>query len=405
MAAQSVGENNKQLWDEALTRLLDLSTATVKRNTDLEERVAELEAELAIWKQAHNALRDSADRDKKVHNMQVATLNTQLATSDFIKTQSPLILCFIDGNANTFSRAIVSQGQQGGREAAKELTKAIAEYLSPENVQVFGRLSFWITIYVNRDKLLDTAVGADLCTPEQLNAFLDGFTQASPRFLVIESGSGPDSVDAKIRESLQTYTRFPQTLRVFLGAGFDGGLNATLASLSKEDLLGKLVLLQGCNDPCTELRQMSLPTLQIDRLFAVPKISKNGRHPGPIVLPPPGLGTVTTNGGLISPQDSEGSRYSLNTSAPIRGQLIDPTKGSSCKYSHDWLLTPEQLDTLSKNAKKAPCNYLKNGQECPYGDSCCWGHVCPSGPKCFHLSKGKCWFKGENMHAVSFEDA
>lgn len=24
----------------------------------------------------------------------------------------------------------------------------------------------------------------------------------------------------------------------------------------------------------------------------------------------------------------------------------------------------------------------------------CQGHVCPSGAKCFHLSKGKCWFKG-----------
>ena len=34
------------------------------------------------------------------------------------------------------------------------------------------------------------------------------------------------------------------------------------------------------------------------------------------------------------------------------------------------------------------------GVQCPYGDQCCWGHICPNGPKCFHLSKGKCWFKG-----------
>lgn len=34
------------------------------------------------------------------------------------------------------------------------------------------------------------------------------------------------------------------------------------------------------------------------------------------------------------------------------------------------------------------------GVPCPYGEKCCWGHVCPNGPKCFHLSKGKCWFKG-----------
>ena len=39
-------------------------------------------------------------------------------------------------------------------------------------------------------------------------------------------------------------------------------------------------------------------------------------------------------------------------------------------------------------------NYRFQGVQCPYGDKCCWGHVCPNGPKCFHLSKGKCWFKG-----------
>lgn len=33
-----------------------------------------------------------------------------------------------------------------------------------------------------------------------------------------------------------------------------------------------------------------------------------------------------------------------------------------CKYSHDYLLTPEQLNQLANNAKKAPCNWLKNGE-------------------------------------------
>jgi hypothetical protein len=32
------------------------------------------------------------------------------------------------------------------------------------------------------------------------------------------------------------------------------------------------------------------------------------------------------------------------------------------------------------------------GLQCPYGNKCCWGHVCPNGPKCFHLSKGLSFF-------------
>jgi hypothetical protein len=76
---------------------------------------------------------------------------------------------------------------------------------------------------------------------------------------------------------------------------------------------------------------------------------------------------------------------------------------ASCKYSHDYMLTQEQLATLAGNAKKAPCNWLKNGLQCPYGDRCCWGHTCPSGAKCFHLSKGKCWFKGGQYPSIYFK--
>lgn len=51
---------------------------------------------------------------------------------------------------------------------------------------------------------------------------------------------------------------------------------------------------------------------------------------------------------------------------------------------------------LTEAAPLSPCSHINyfEGVQCPYGDKCCWGHVCPNGPKCFHLSKGKCWFKG-----------
>lgn len=125
----AAGEVNKQLWsvvprhrapeinslnnftmairDDALTRLLgtsgtcvcdatsfrhtaarlssDLSTVTLKRNADLETRVGELELELSVWKQAHSNVLEMVERDKKAHNVQVATLNRQLSSLDAIK--------------------------------------------------------------------------------------------------------------------------------------------------------------------------------------------------------------------------------------------------------------------------------------------------------------------------------
>jgi len=418
MAAPSAGEVNQRLWDEALTRVLDLSTVTIKHNSELEARVNDLEVELSVWKQAHSNVVDIAERDKKAHKSQVATLNRQISTLDFMKSQNPLILCLVDGNHNNFSQELLMQGLQGGRQAAQHLTKRIAEYLYQEDIQVFNRLSFWITLYVNRESLLESLLGHNICTADQLHGFLTGFSDASPRFQVIEVGPGSGAVDAKLREYLQAFTRFPQTLRLFLGGAYDGACLSTLASLGKDELLGKLVLLPGSHELSAEMQQLSLPQLHVEGLFLTQKLP--GLRPGPISLPPPTMTGFTTHGGLISPQSEthstgmndpkpSGILRPIDPSKPLHKQTPPPcnehylmscSKGSSCKYSHEWVLTPEQLDTLSKNARKAPCNYLKNALECPYGDSCCWGHICPSGSKCYHLSKGKCWFKGEDMHPV-----
>ena len=147
----------------------------------------------------------------------------------------------IDGNANIFHPSLLTQGQQGGQRAAQQLTQGIAEYLSQEDVQVFGRLSFWITVYLSRNSLLETLSGNSLCTPEQLEAFLIGFSQASPRFQLVEVGAGKEAVDVKIKgqpgsnlytpqneqqivvrpEYLHAFTRFPQTLRIFIAGMSD----------------------------------------------------------------------------------------------------------------------------------------------------------------------------------------
>lgn len=100
---------------------------------------------------------------------------------------------------NIFSQTLLSQGLQGGRQAAQELTKGIAEYLSQEEIQVFGRLSFWVTVYVNKRELLNTLVSEGLCTADQFESFTSGLSQASPRFLLVDVGTGKDGADSKIK--------------------------------------------------------------------------------------------------------------------------------------------------------------------------------------------------------------
>ncbi|KAI0774414.1 hypothetical protein C8Q74DRAFT_1368893 [Fomes fomentarius] len=416
----------KQLWENAISHLHDLSNATLYQNSELQMRVAELETELAAVKMAYSAATDTAALDKKAHNAQLSSLNRQISAFTFSQAQDLLVLCVIDGDRLLWLRSLIEQGYQGGRQAAQDFTKAIALELVQQGLTGFDRLSFWVTIYLNKRAVLTTLQNERIATQEQFEGFLVGFGQASPRFVIMDVGPGRESTEAKVKEYVKTYIRFPQTLRVFMGGIDDSYLNM-YGNLEEEDLAGKLVLLQVPKDSSPAVRHMAVRSIHLDGLFMEERLGPGPIAPGPLTAYSDsnmgmGMGLVT-NSGLISPQsESQGSMPTpppahrspdhfkqVDPSKPLHKQspppcnehyLMSCSKGANCKYSHEWLLSPEQLDILARNAKKAPCNYLKNGLVCPYGDKCCWGHVCPSGARCFHLSKGKCWFKGDGMHPV-----
>ena len=115
-----------------------------------------------------------------------------------LQNQSPLILCVINGDENVFPKSLLIQGQTGGRQAAQSLTKSIAEYLANEDLQVLGRLSFWITIYYNKRSLLELLLDNDLCAAEQFEAFLSGFSETSPRFTMVDVGFSKSATVAKV---------------------------------------------------------------------------------------------------------------------------------------------------------------------------------------------------------------
>lgn len=110
-----------------------------------------------------------------------------------------MILCVVDGDGNIFTESLLSLGQEGGRIAAQLLTKGIAEYLINENVQPRGRFSFWVTLYFNRRGLQETLASHGICTAHEFESFLLGFSQASPRFMLVDVGYGKDAADVKIK--------------------------------------------------------------------------------------------------------------------------------------------------------------------------------------------------------------
>jgi len=228
------------------------------------------------------------------------------------------------------------------------------------------------------------------------------------------------SVDAKVLESIRNYARFPQTLKIFVAGGEDNHYVSLYRELGEAGMLDKLVLLSPSKPYAPELQNLHISTSVVDFLRPIDsaplKGNRNGNHIwassslSPVLLRSESSSASPPNGqlysGPITPTLGAGTRL-INPDLPLHHHspppcnefyLMSCNKGAACKYSHDYLLSPEQLTTLAKNAKKAPCNYIKRGQPCPLGDRCCWGHVCPKGAACFHFSKGKCWFKSDDAH-------
>ncbi|PPQ77359.1 hypothetical protein CVT25_010941 [Psilocybe cyanescens] len=348
---------NLPIWRTRKSR--NLSSATVRRNTDLENRVAELEVELSVWKQAHSVALEASERESKAHNVQLAALNRQISNLDSFKNNNnALILCIINGDEFVFNRDLLNQGYQGGRTAAQHLTQAIAEQLSGEEVHVFGRLSFWITIYLNKAELAEDISGNGICTQDQFQAFLSNIFKSS---LV--------------------------SLKLFVSS-----LEVSNTALEKDQMLGKIVVLytshtQDNNNDRPNV--FSLPRLVLDGLFLLEKLPRAPKKLAPLSTGP--YSAVTSNGGLISPQSPpRPPGRPIDPSLPLHKRLLllfnsftrvvvlinlseNPppcnefylmtcSKGAGvCKYSHDYNLTSDQLVSLANNAKKAPCNWLKNG--------------------------------------------
>lgn len=173
------------------------------------------------------------------------------------------------------------------------------------------------------------------------------------------------------------------------------------------------MLLEGYDDITSELRKLSLPSLKLEGLFMAQTLSYLPKKLTPLAMP--GSKSVTTNGGLMSPRSPSStsssakklvnpalvtlfeifkarqltlaalSRFTSSRRHLAMNIILCPVSRASvslltrsslsytnnmamqttCKYSHDYELTPEQRAVLANNAKKGPCNFLKSGEYTP----------------------------------------
>ncbi|KAF9055082.1 hypothetical protein BDZ89DRAFT_5283 [Hymenopellis radicata] len=386
-------------WHGCFDRLLYLSSATFQQNESLALKVERLTAALEDYKGAYTEAQDKIEANKR----HILWLNDKLGADESRKLpttnacpRGSLVHCALEGNNIMFDPVLLARGLEGAEDAVEQVRKRIAIELSRQGIQAQEVSSFSINIYFNKEQVAESLTSSNICTREQFDAFFTGFSNASPKYLVVDVGPDTSQAARKLSDYVETFVSLPSTLRVICG-GVDTGV---VDPAVQEQLIFFDTSISGV----TNIPMISGKSLFFDMESLEPtrKLSPlNVGRRGGVTLPLE-LGSLA---GLVSPSSKSSSSARSSSTTPSSNPppcnehyLMSCSKGTSCRYSHSYKLTHEQMATLAENAKKAPCNWMKNGLKCPYEDKCCWGHVCPNGPSCVHLSRGKCWFKEESMH-------
>jgi len=397
----SVNKSKQDQWRELLSRVQELAKTTADENAQLNDKVRELEVEVAVWKQ-QTISRSAQDYEGK------ANFRRSVAFENGVDKN--VALCVIDGTRSVFSPNYMAQGEEGGRKAGQEIVQGITDHLAKDGSLHVANVKISIVIYAMRPRLRNELIAGNTCTAEQFDRFFVGLDET--RYLnVVEVGNKSD-VDRKIEEYLQLFAGLTQTARVFFGGGNSSHCLSVMATLETCNASSKLVVLRSqTGSPYGASAR--IPSIMLPGLFM--------NFPAGQLVPPTPKATTSAFPLPTSAADEPdfrasspkffseyGKQSSIDPTLPLYKQNPPPcnehylmsvcSKQGRCRYSHDYDLTEDQLATLAKSAKQSPCWFINNDRECPFGSSCCWGHVCPFGIKCPYSLKDKCRFKGSGMH-------
>jgi len=392
--------SKQEQWGELLSRVQELARTTSDENAQLNDKLRELQVEVAVWKQQAISSKSAQDYDGK------ASFRKSVAFENGVDNN--IAVCVIDGTRSIFAPNYLVQGEEGGRKAGQDIVQGITDHLASDGSLQVASIKISIVIYVMRPRLRNELIAGNTCTAEQFDGFFIGLNET--RYLNIVEVRNKSDTDRKIEEYLQLFAGLTKTVRVFFGGGSSSHCLSVMATLETCSASSKLVILRSQTSSSFGA-SARIPSVILSGLFmnfpagqlATPKSAASP-------FPFPMSEVEEPEARAPSPKYFGGQRRqtTIDPTLPLYKQNPPPcnehylmsacSKEGRCRYSHEYDLTEDQLATLAKNAKQSPCWFLNNDRDCPFGSNCCWGHVCPFGIKCAFSLKDKCRFKGSGMH-------
>ncbi|KAI8625878.1 C-x8-C-x5-C-x3-H type zinc finger protein-like protein [Xylariaceae sp. FL1651] len=344
--------------------------------------------------------------------------------NDQLKNRNPYALVLIDGDNLIFRQNFIKQGAEGGRRAAYELRKAVAEQYG-NGIKIFAKIVANISglsRVLKRDGSVDTEV--------DLQDFVTGFNQ-EPFCDFVDIGYDKEKSDSKVKETARFHIQNPNCKGLIMGISHDPSYAPFLDEIIRGDneIRERICVLEGCptaraiasigvniirfqdifrSDKLTDRRTVSSHSVQSADSVSTstsgrPSISyatvtQKASPPPQITLPIP-LAPKTTNAALRvvkqppKPAWNPGPR-GLDTPIPLNPLALENikkrkdnnklcnnhflrgpcSKGDECCFVHDYSPNKEEKNAIAFLARLNPCT---NGQDCDV-DNCIYGHHCPS---------------------------
>ncbi|OJJ37532.1 hypothetical protein ASPWEDRAFT_39231 [Aspergillus wentii DTO 134E9] len=220
----SLEQSKDNLIEELLQRVTDLEDAYQREKLDHERETR-------------------FNRDIQIHEME---LMDQISRIKTIMDREPFVIVLLDGDGLIFMDDFLQQGEQGGQNAATQLSTALEDYIS-SNFPSITTPKIMTKIYANVKGLSDLCVkGGIINEPTLLDDFVRGFNGTVPLFDLVDIGAGNDKAHDKIGEVFQVYLYNCHCHQIFLGCSNDSEYAEILEdTLEDRDLIGRVSLIEG----------------------------------------------------------------------------------------------------------------------------------------------------------------
>ncbi|KAI0595834.1 hypothetical protein F4775DRAFT_567802 [Biscogniauxia sp. FL1348] len=386
-----------------------------KENSALHQQLRDLQLDL------DDASKSRRELQQRLRDVE-ARIGFVTQDNDQLKNRNAYVLVLIDGDGLLFKENFLSQGLEGGKRAAKELRRAVADHCPhADQTEIIAKI-ICNASGPNRSLKPDNSSNSEA----NLRDFIAGFNQAKGCFDFIDLGHGEERIDYKIKDITRFHLRNYNCKQILLGVSHDASYSPFLEELiGDHDSRERITVLEGFpairdivstgvhimsfknvfrSDKPIERPSSSLQAARASTPSSAPAIAPPSISYATVtqkVSPPPQLTLPlapknTTTAVRVKPRPvpwNPGPR-GLDPPIPINPTVLENikkrkdsnklcnnhylrgpcTKGDECCFEHNYNPSKDEKNAIALLARLNPCT---NGQECEV-ENCIYGHHCPS---------------------------